>query len=68
LTPALDLRPLIEDELILALPLVPRHASCPKPLPMSAGEDDLRDGDEAEHAFAGLASLLRDGGPSGKPS
>jgi hypothetical protein len=33
---------------------------------MSAGEDDLVDGDKAEHAFAGLASLLRDGGRGGK--
>lgn len=29
LTPALDLRKLIEDELILALPMIPRHAACP---------------------------------------
>jgi uncharacterized protein len=68
LTPALDLQPLIEDELILALPLVPRHIVCPQPLPMSVGEDDLLEGGEAEHAFAGLASLLRDGGPGGKAS
>jgi uncharacterized protein len=68
LTPTLDLRPLVEDELILALPLVPRHPTCPQPLPMSAGEGDLADGNEAEHAFGGLASLLRDGRSGGKPS
>ena len=67
LTPSLDLLPLIEDELILALPLVPRHEVCPQPLPMSAGADELASADEAEHAFAGLSSLLRDGG-RGKPS
>jgi uncharacterized protein len=61
LTPALDLQPLVEDELILALPLVPRHAACPQPLPMSAGEGEPVGGDAHEHAFAGLASLLRDG-------
>jgi len=66
LTPALDLLPLIEDELILALPLVPRHELCPQPLPMSAGTAELAAADDAEHAFAGLASLLRDGG--GKPN
>jgi uncharacterized protein len=65
---ALDLRSLIEDELILALPLVPRHDSCPQPLPMSAGEDALRDAAEAERAFAGLSSLLRDGPGGGKPN
>jgi uncharacterized protein len=50
----LDLLPLVEDELILALPLVPRHAVCPQPLPIAA--DDL---DEApvEHPFAALAAL-----------
>ena len=62
LTPALDLLALIEDELILALPLVPCHEVCPQPLPMSAGEDELSTAEGAEHAFAGLASLLRDGG------
>jgi uncharacterized protein len=66
LTPSLDLLPLVEDELILALPLVPRHEACPQPLPMSAGEDELAADEVGEHAFAGLASLLRDGG--GKPS
>ncbi len=29
---ALDLRELVEDELLLALPLVPRHDTCPEPL------------------------------------
>lgn len=66
LTPSLDLLPLIEDELILALPLVPRHPVCPQPLRMSAGEDDLAEDDSGEHVFAGLAPLLR--GVGGKPS
>jgi uncharacterized protein len=66
LTPSLDLLPLVEDELILALPLIPRHEVCPQPLPMSAGADELAADQDVEHAFAGLASLLRDGG--GKPS
>jgi uncharacterized protein len=65
LTAALDLQALTEDELILALPLVPRHAHCPQPLPMSVGEDDIASAGDSEHAFAGLASLLRSGG---KPS
>jgi uncharacterized protein len=34
----LDVPALVEDELILALPLVPRHERCPKPLPGSAPE------------------------------
>ena len=60
LTPVLDLLRLTEDELILALPLVPRHETCLQPLPMSVGEEDLQRADESEHAFAALASLRRD--------
>lgn len=64
LPPSLDLRELVEDELILALPLVPRHEHCPQPLPMFAADPD---GSPAEpSAFAALAGLLKDA--PGKPS
>jgi uncharacterized protein len=63
--PSLDLHALVEDELILALPLVPRHERCPEPLPMSAGELDEAGPQRAEGAFAGLAELLKD--QRGKP-
>ena len=49
----LDLAALIEDELILALPIVPRHASCPEPLPLSSEPVD----EAAPNPFAALASL-----------
>ena len=65
LTAALDLRQLVEDELILALPLVPRHETCAEPLPMSAG-DDAATAEAPSPAFATLASLLRDS--PGKPN
>jgi uncharacterized protein len=39
----LDLRTLIEDELLLALPLVPRHERCPQPLPASANDEPEAD-------------------------
>ena len=57
LTRALDLRELVEDELLLALPLVPVHALCPEPLapPGSAEEEDVR----APSPFAALAALKR---------
>jgi uncharacterized protein len=58
LTRALDLRELIEDELLLALPLVPRHDVCPSPLPMPAS-DDAAAVEEPPHPFAGLAALKR---------
>ena len=41
----LDLRELVEDELLLGLPLVPRHETCPQPLPVPIGLED--DGDDA---------------------
>ena len=66
LTPHVDLQRLTEDELILALPLVPRHETCPEPLPMSVGEEALQQTDDNEHAFAALAALRRGG--SGKPN
>lgn len=64
LSRTLDLRELVEDELLLALPLVPRHGTCPQPLPMSAG-DEPEAGETAarENPFAVLKSLKagRDG-------
>ena len=48
------LRELIEDELILGMPLVPRHGVCPKPLPVPV--DDLPVVPE-ENPFAALAGL-----------
>jgi uncharacterized protein len=52
---ALDLRELIEDELLLALPLVPRHESCPQPLRVPDSVEALED--DAPHPFAALAAL-----------
>lgn len=58
----LDLRELVEDELLLALPLVPRHAECPAPLPLPADEPEA---DEAPNPFAVLARLKGQGGGGG---
>jgi uncharacterized protein len=54
LPPRLDLRELLEDELILALPIVPRHGLCPQPLPLAAAPDDE---EPAPKPFAALAAL-----------
>lgn len=54
----LDARELIEDELLLALPLVPRHDVCPDPLPMPADED-VAEEEERPNPFAKLAALKR---------
>jgi hypothetical protein len=63
LTPALDLRQLIEDELLLALPIVPRHDHCPEPLPR-AFADPQGAASPAENPFAALAALKRDPRPN----
>lgn len=55
LEPVLDLRGLVEDELLLALPLVPRHEVCPEPLPFEPGPE----APASEHPFAALAALKR---------
>ncbi len=55
LAPSLDLRALVEDELLLALPLVPRHDDCTLPLPPDLAGMPAEE--EAAHPFAALAAL-----------
>jgi uncharacterized protein len=57
LTRALDLQELLEDELLLALPLVPRHTVCPEPLPLVL--DVGAAADDTPNPFAVLAALKR---------
>jgi uncharacterized protein len=55
LTPSLNLRALIEDELLLTLPIVPRHEVCPSQPSFTdpaVGQEPPR-----EHPFAALAAL-----------
>jgi uncharacterized protein len=56
LTRALDLQALIEDELLLVMPLVPRHEHCPTPLPLGDSGETLAD-EDTPHPFAALAAL-----------
>ncbi|MFT3664768.1 YceD family protein [Piscinibacter sp.] len=62
LTRALDLHELVEDELILALPLVPRHDVCAQPLAVPAPAEEAQA--ERPHPFAALAALKRGAGGS----
>lgn len=59
LTRSFDLRELVEDELLLALPIVPRHKVCPEPLPVRPNDPQA---EERPNPFAALAALKR-GGP-----
>lgn len=56
----MDLLELIEDELLLALPLVPRHeGACPQPLPMASSAGEAAAEDAPPHPFAALAKLKK---------
>ena len=57
ITRALDLRELIEDELLLAMPIVPRHEVCPEPLVAAADDEELAE--DKPNPFAALAGLKR---------
>jgi uncharacterized protein len=70
---AFDLHALIEDEILLSLPIVPMHEVCPHQVIMSTlpvrpgdanatdpgGPDDGADDAAKEHPFAALAALKR---------
>lgn len=65
LEPRFNVHELIEDELLMALPLVPMHDACPVSVPMSAGElEPAAPEDERPHPFAALAALKAGGGGS----
>lgn len=63
LTRSLDVQELVEDELLLSLPLVPRHEQCPQPLHVPADVAELSDQEaaasERPNPFAALAALKK---------
>ena len=54
-----DALALVEDELIMALPLVPRHEVCPEAVTMAVSDPDVDAAQERPHPFAALASLKK---------
>ena len=54
-----DVLSLVEDELILALPLVPRHDVCPRHLPAQAADEAFDAASERPNPFAALAALKK---------
>lgn len=62
LTRSLNLRELVEDELILGLPLVPRHEVCPQPLVAPSDAAAEPQPEQRPNPFAQLAVLKRDRG------
>jgi len=61
----LNLRDLVEDEMLLALPLVPRHDVCPEKVTLQFG--DVEEVEEKAHPFASLAMLRKDKDGDGGP-
>lgn len=56
-----DLRELIEDELLMAVPLVPRHDECPVPVQLASSDEDFEAASaSAPNPFAALAGLRKD--------
>jgi uncharacterized protein len=54
----LDVWELMEDELIMTLPLVPKHSVCPTQVPMSVADEAFEVSQEARpNPFAALAKL-----------
>ena len=54
---AFDLPALVEDELLMEVPVVPRHEVCPKPVALSAADPDFEEPAPAENPFAALKVL-----------
>ena len=53
-----DLHALIEDELLMALPMVPMHEHCPEAVPMESESEDFEDANaQKPNPFAALAAL-----------
>jgi uncharacterized protein len=62
LPPRCNLRALVEDELLLVLPVVPKHERCPQPLPQAdAALASPLDSEAPGNPFAALAALKRGG-------
>ncbi|MDO9358771.1 MAG: YceD family protein [Polaromonas sp.] len=57
--PQFDLLAVVEDELLMALPLVPMHETCPVSPVFSAGEAEMAPEEAKPHAFAALAQLKK---------
>jgi len=62
LSRSFDARELIEDELLLALPIVPMHERCDPPLPLSVADtvEEVESESARPNPFAVLAKLRKD--------
>ncbi|MFT4269330.1 MAG: DUF177 domain-containing protein [Xenophilus sp.] len=54
-----DLHALVEDELLMELPITPRHEACPVPVTLSAADADFDAEGDRPNPFAALEALRR---------
>lgn len=68
LSRAFDLPSLVEDEVLMEIPLVPQHDTCPEPVRFSVQDADFQEESERPNPFAALARLkdAKGGGTGGK--
>ena len=59
MVPQFDLLALLEDELLMALPLVPMHETCPVPPVFSAGDPAVEAAEAKPNPFAVLGQLKK---------
>lgn len=61
LSRAFDLPALIEDEVLMEMPLVPQHEECPEPVKLSVQDADFEPESARPNPFAALAKLKESG-------
>ena len=59
-----DLPALVEDEILMDLPLVPQHETCPQPVTLSVQDPDFEEESTRPNPFAALARLKGGSGPN----
>lgn len=57
ISPSFNLLGLVEDELLMEVPVVPRHEVCPKPVRLAAQDEDFDEAAPRENPFAALKVL-----------
>jgi uncharacterized protein len=57
LSPDFDLVALLEDELMMALPASPKHATCPHPVKLRVADPDYHEPEDKPSPFAALAGM-----------
>ena len=61
LSRSFDLIELVEDEVLMELPVAPRHEICPEPVPMSVSDPDFDPATEGEKNPFSVLQRLRSG-------